>query len=100
MTPEEFMRDHAAKASSGRIPEILGDLTPAAMGQLGPLMAGGPNPPTANSVSVLGDDGTDYVFDVTVHGRRRCESVDARDGATGRRHMEDRQARSTRLGGT
>lgn len=68
MTAEEFMRDHADKASSGRIPEILGDLTPEAMGQLGPLMAGGPNPPKANSVKVVRDDGTDYLFDVTYTG--------------------------------
>jgi hypothetical protein len=64
----ELMRDHADKASSGRIGEILGDLTPEAMGQLGPLAAGGPNPATANSVKAVRDDGADYVFDVTYTG--------------------------------
>jgi hypothetical protein len=50
MTAEEFMRDHADKASSGRIPEVMGDLTPEALAQLGPLMAGGPNPLKGNTV--------------------------------------------------
>lgn len=68
MTAEEFMRDHADKASSGRIPEILSDLTPAAMAQLGPLMAGGPNPPKAYQVEPAGQTGDDHVFDVTYTG--------------------------------
>ncbi|MBI2723982.1 MAG: hypothetical protein HYX50_02865 [Chloroflexi bacterium] len=65
---EAFMRDHADKASTGRIAEILGDLTPEAMAQIGPLMAGAPNPLTGNSVSVVGQDGEDHIFDVTYTG--------------------------------
>lgn len=68
MTAEEFMRDHADKASSGRIPEILSDLTPEAMGQLGPLMAGGPNPPKGFDVKAVSASGDDHVFDVTYTG--------------------------------
>ncbi|MEX0749768.1 MAG: hypothetical protein WD359_03085 [Dehalococcoidia bacterium] len=68
MTAEEFMREHAAKACSGRIPEIMADLTPAAMGQLGPLMAGGPNPPKENTVVPVSQNGDDYIFDVTYSG--------------------------------
>jgi len=68
MTAEEFMKGHAEKACSGRIPEILGDLTPDAMAQLGPLMAGGPNPPKANTVVPVRQDGDAYVFDVTYTG--------------------------------
>ena len=68
MNAEEFMRDHAMKASSGRIPEVLGDLTPEAMSQLAPLMAGGPNPMTGNSVSVVSSNGDDHLFDVTYTG--------------------------------
>jgi len=68
MTAEEFMRSHADKASSGRIAEILGDLTPEAMSQVMPLMADGPNPPTGNTVVPRGRDGDDYVFDVTYTG--------------------------------
>src|SRR5581483_2499030 len=60
MTAEEFMRNHADKASSGRIGEILGDLTPEAMTQVMPLMADGPNPPTGNTVVARGRDGDDY----------------------------------------
>ena len=68
MTAEEFMKEHAEKACTGRIAEILGDLTPEAMGQLGPLMAGGPNPPKENSVVPVSQAGDDYVFDVTYTG--------------------------------
>jgi hypothetical protein len=68
MTAEEFMRDHADKTSSGRIPEAIGDLTPQALAQLGPLMAGGPNRMTANTVKQVRDDGADYTFDVTYTG--------------------------------
>ena len=68
MNAEEFMRDHAMKASSGRIPEVLGDLTPEAMAQLAPLMAGGPNPMTGNSVNVVSSSGDDHLFDVTYTG--------------------------------
>lgn len=67
MTAEEFMRGHAEKASTGRIPEILGDLTPEAMQQLMPLMAGGPNPPTGYTVTPVAN-ATGDVFDVTYTG--------------------------------
>lgn len=62
------MREHAEKACTGRIAEILGDLTPEAMGQLGPLMAGGPNPPKANTVVPVSANGSDHIFDVTYTG--------------------------------
>jgi len=68
MTAQEFMQGHADKACEGRIPEILGDLTPEAMAQLGPLMAGGPNPPKANTVVPVSQSGGDHVFDVTYTG--------------------------------
>ena len=68
MTAEEFMRGHADKASSGRIPEILGDLTPESMAQLGPLMVGGPNPPKGYDVVPVSQSGDDHIFDVTYTG--------------------------------
>jgi hypothetical protein len=68
MTAEEFMRGHADKASSGRIAEILGDLTPEAMAQVGPLMAGGPNPAKAYTVVPVSQSGDDHIFDVTYTG--------------------------------
>ena len=68
MTAEEFMREHADKTSSGRIAEILGDLTPDAMAQIGPLMAGGPNPPKGYDVKAVSANGDDHVFDVTYTG--------------------------------
>jgi len=68
MTAEEFMRGHAEKACSGRIAEIMGDLTPEALAQVGALMAGGPNPPKGNTVVPVRQDGDDYIFDVTYTG--------------------------------
>jgi hypothetical protein len=68
MTAEEFMRDHANKACTGRIGEIMGDLTPEALGQVGALMAGGPNPLKGNSVVPVSQNGDDYIFDVTYTG--------------------------------
>jgi hypothetical protein len=68
MTAQEFMQGHADKASTGRIPEIMGDLTPEAVAQLGPIIAGGPNPPKANTVVPVSQSGGDYVFDVTYTG--------------------------------
>ena len=56
------------KASSGRIAEIMGDLTPEAMSQVMAVMAGGPNPPTGNSVAPAGSSGEDHMFDVTYTG--------------------------------
>jgi hypothetical protein len=68
MNAEEFMKDHADKASTGRIAEIMGDLTPEAMGQLGPLVAGAPQPFTGNSVATVSANGDDHIFDVTYTG--------------------------------
>ncbi len=68
MTAEEFMRDHAEKACTGRVAEILGDITPEAMSQLMPLMAGGPNPPTGNRVTPVCQSGEEHVFHVTYTG--------------------------------
>jgi hypothetical protein len=65
MNAEEFMRDHAEKASTGRIAEIMGDLTPDAMAQLGPLVAGAPQPFNGNDVKTVREDGDDHIFDVT-----------------------------------
>jgi hypothetical protein len=68
MNAEEFMRDHADKACAGRIPEIMGDLTPEAMQQIMPLVPEMPNPAQGNTVvSVAANDG-DHVFDVTYTG--------------------------------
>ena len=68
MDAQEFMQGHADKACTGRIAEILGDLTPEAMAQVGPIMATGPNPPKANTVVPVSQAGEDYVFDVTYTG--------------------------------
>lgn len=65
MDAEAFMRDHAAKASSGRVAEIMGDLTPEAMAQLMAVAAGGPTSPTKNDVKAVRQDGDSHVFDVT-----------------------------------
>jgi hypothetical protein len=64
----EFMQGHADKACAGKIPEIMGDLTPAAMAQLGPLMAGAPNPVKTNTVKTVSQDGDTFIFDVTYAG--------------------------------
>jgi hypothetical protein len=61
----EFMQGHADKAVAGKIPEIMGDLTPEAMAALPALMAGGPNPATSNKVTAIGNEGDDHIFDVT-----------------------------------
>ena len=65
MDAEAFMKDHADKASSGRVAEIMGDLTPEAMQQLMPLMAGGPTAATSNSVKPVSSANGDHIFDVT-----------------------------------
>jgi len=62
------MQGHADKACEGRIAEILADLTPEALAQLGPLMAGAPNPLKTNSVVPVATAGGDRVFDVTYGG--------------------------------
>lgn len=68
MDAREFMQGHADKACSGRLAEIMGDLTPESMAQAVALMAGGPNPPKANTVVNVRQDGDDHVFDVTYTG--------------------------------
>lgn len=68
MNAEEFMQDHADRACAGRIAEVMADLSPEALGQVGALMAGGPNPPKANSVVARGREGDDHIFDVTYTG--------------------------------
>lgn len=75
MTAEEFMKAHAEKACSGRIAEIMGDLTPEALGQVGALMAGGPNPPQQNTVVPVSQNGDDYIFDVTYTGDGKSASM-------------------------
>ena len=68
MDAREFMQGHADKACEGRIPEIMGDLTPEALAQLGPLMAGAPNPVRTNTVVPVSESGADHIFDVTYTG--------------------------------
>lgn len=68
MEAQEFMQGHADKACAGKIPEIMGDLTPEAMAQLMPLVAGGPNPVKTNNVTAVRADGNEPVFDVTYAG--------------------------------
>jgi hypothetical protein len=68
MNAQEFMQTHADNACAGKIAEVMKDLTPEAMGQLGPLMAGGPNPLKANKVVSVSQNGDDHIFDVTYIG--------------------------------
>lgn len=68
MNAEEFMKDHADKACAGRIPEIMGDLTPEAMQQIMPLVPNMPNPAKGNSVVAVASSKGDHVFDVTYTG--------------------------------
>ena len=68
MDAQEFMQGHADKAVEGKIAEIMGDLTPEALAQVGALMAGGPNPLKANTVVAVGSEGDDHIFDVTYTG--------------------------------
>ena len=68
MDAKEFMQLHADNAVAGKIAEVMKDLTPESMAQVGPLMAGGPNPMEANSVVPRGQEGDDFIFDVTYTG--------------------------------
>lgn len=68
MDAREFMQGHADGAVAGKIAEILKDLTPEAMAQLGPAMAGAPQPVASNKVEPAGQDGADFYFDVTYFG--------------------------------
>lgn len=75
MDAKEFMQAHADNAVAGKIAEVLKDLTPEALAQAGPLMAGGPNPAEANSVVPRGQEGADYIFDVTYTGGGKSVSM-------------------------
>jgi hypothetical protein len=68
MNAQEFMQLHADNACSGKMAEVMKDLTPEAMGQVGPLMAGAPNPLKTNKVVAVSDNGSDFIFDVTYFG--------------------------------
>lgn len=68
MTAEEFMKRHADMACEGKIAEIMGDLTPDALAQVGALMAGAPQPLRSNTVARVPSSGGDEVFDVTYTG--------------------------------
>ena len=68
MDAEAFMRGHAEKASSGRVPEILGDLTPEAMQQIMAMMGEMPNPATGYSMKTVSNNDGTAVFDVTYTG--------------------------------
>ena len=65
MDANEFMQLHADNAVAGKMPEVLKDLTPESMGQVGPLMAGAQQPFTANKVETKGQQGDAHIFDVT-----------------------------------
>jgi hypothetical protein len=65
MNAEEFMKLHADNAVAGKIPEVMKDLTPEALAQVGALMAGAPQPFTGNSVKSVSENGGDAIFDVT-----------------------------------
>jgi hypothetical protein len=68
MNAQEFMQAHADNACAGKIPEVMKDLTPEALAQLGPLMAGAPNPLKTNEVVAVSQNGDDHIFDVTYFG--------------------------------
>jgi len=68
MNAQEFMQAHADNACAGKIPEVMKDLTPEALGQLPALMAGAPNPMKTNKVVPVSESGGDFIFDVTYFG--------------------------------
>jgi hypothetical protein len=65
MDANEFMKLHADNAVAGKMPEVLKDLTPESMGQVGALMAGAAQPFTANKIEAKGQDGDKHFFTVT-----------------------------------
>lgn len=75
MDAKEFMQLHADNAVAGKMAEVMKDLTPEALAQVGPLMAGGPNPLEANSVVPRGQEGEDFIFDVTYTGGDKSVSM-------------------------
>jgi len=68
MDAEAFIRGHAEKASSGRVTEILADLTPEAMQQIMAMAAEMPNPATGYSMVTVSNGDGQAVFDVTYTG--------------------------------
>ncbi len=75
MDSKELMQTHADNAVAGKMAEVMKDLTPESLAQAGPLWAGGPNPLEANNVVSRGQDGDDYVFDVTYTGGGKSVSM-------------------------
>jgi hypothetical protein len=65
MDAQEFMQLHADNAVAGKMPEVLKDLTPESMGQVGALMAGAAQPFKANKVEAKGQDADAFYFNVT-----------------------------------
>lgn len=65
MDAKEFMQLHADNAVAGKMPEVMKDLTPESMGQVGGLMAGAQQPFTANKVEPKGQEGDAHYFVVT-----------------------------------
>jgi hypothetical protein len=61
----EFMQLHADNAVAGKMPEVMKDLTPESMGQVGGLLAGAAQPFKANKVESKGSDADAFIFDVT-----------------------------------
>ena len=78
MNALEFMQLHADNACAGKIADVMKDLTPEAMTQLGPLLAGAPNPIKTSKIVAVSEDGGDYIFDVTYFGEGG-KSVSLRD---------------------
>ena len=76
----EFMQLHADNAVAGKMPDVLKDLTPESMTQVGGLMAGAAQPFKANKVEPKGQKMQSAWHPVTVW---IC-SVRGNDG-TGRR---------------
>ena len=68
MDAKEFMQLHADNAVAQKMPEVMKDLTPEALQQVMPLMAGAPNPIKSNTVVAKGQEGEHHVFDVTYSG--------------------------------
>jgi hypothetical protein len=75
MDAKEFMQLHADNAVAGKMGEVMKDLTPEALAQVGALMAGGPNPLEGNSVVPRGQEGGDHIFDVTYTGGGKSVSM-------------------------
>lgn len=68
MDAKEFMQLHADNVIAQKMGDVMKDLTPEALAQVGPLMAGGPNPIKSSSVVAKGQEGDHHVFDVTYSG--------------------------------